>query len=54
MIRNIAESISKIENLQKYRLYLDPKTIKDFWKMGDEIFASLDSIAGKVHKDIHG
>ena len=54
MIRNIAEIISKIENLQKYRLYLDPKTIKDFWKMGDEIFASLDSIAGKVHKDIHG
>jgi len=53
MIREIAEIISKIENLQKHRLYLDPKTIKDFWKMGDEIFASLDSIAGKVRKDIH-
>jgi len=53
MIRDIAEIISKIENLQKHRLYLDPKTIKDFWKMGDEIFASLDSIAGKVRKDIH-
>ena len=53
MIRNIAEIISKIENLQKHRLYLDPKTIKDFWKMGDEIFASLDTIAGRVRKDIH-
>jgi hypothetical protein len=54
IIRNIAEIISKIENLQKYRLYLDPKSIRDFWKMGDEIVASLDSIAGKVRKDIHG
>jgi hypothetical protein len=54
IIRNIAEIISKMENLQKYRLYLDPKSIRDFWKMGDEIFASLDSVAGKVRKDIHG
>lgn len=54
IIKNIAEIISKIENLQKYRLYLDPKSIRDFWKMGDEIFTSLDSVAGKVRKDIHG
>ena len=54
IIRNIAEILSKIDNLQKYRLYLDPKSIRDFWKMGDEIFASLDSIAGKVRKDMHG
>jgi len=52
-IRNIAEIISKIENLQKYRLYLDPKSIRDFWNMGDEVFASLGSIAGMVRKDIH-
>ena len=53
IIKNIAENITKLENLQKYRLYLDPKSIRDFWKLGDEIFASLDSIAGKVRKDIH-
>jgi len=52
-IRNIAEIISKIENLQKHRLYLDPKSIRDFWKMGDEVFTSLGSIAGMVRKDIH-
>lgn len=54
IMKNIAEIISKIDILQKYRLYLDPKSIRDFWKMGDEIFASLDSVAGKVRKDIHG
>ena len=53
IIKNIAVIISKMEDLQKYRLYLDPKSIRDFWKMGDEIFTSLDSIAGKVRKDIH-
>ena len=53
IIGNLSEIISKIENLQKYRLYLDPKSIRDFWKMGDEIFASLDSIAGTVRKGIH-
>jgi hypothetical protein len=52
IIKNIAVVISKMEDLQKYRLYLDPKWIRDFWKMGDEIFASLNSIAEKVHKDI--
>jgi hypothetical protein len=54
IIRNIAEIISKIGTLQKYRLYFDPKSIRDFWKMGDEIFSSLNSIAVKVQKDIHG
>ena len=53
IIRNISVIISKMEDLQKYRLYLDPKSIKDFWKMGDEIFTSLDSIAEKVRKDTH-
>ena len=53
IIKKIAEIMSEIEKLQKYRLYLDPKSIRDFWKMGDEIFASLNSIAGKVRKDIH-
>jgi len=54
IIKNIAEIISKIDILQKYRLYLDPKSIRDFWKKGDEIFSSLDSVAGKVRKDLHG
>ncbi|MCJ7832979.1 MAG: hypothetical protein MUQ20_01160, partial [Deltaproteobacteria bacterium] len=54
IIKNIAEIITKLENLQKYRLYLDPKSIRDFWKLGDEIFSSLDSIAGKVRKEING
>jgi len=53
IIKRIAEIMSEIEKLQKYRLYLDPKSIRDFWKIGDEIFASLDSIAGEVRKDIH-
>lgn len=54
IIKYIAEIILKIDILQKYRLYLDPKSIRDFWEKGDEIFASLYSIAGKVRKDIHG
>lgn len=53
-IKNIEEIVIQLENLQKYRLYLDPKSIRDFWRSGDEIFASLDSIAGKVRKDMHG
>jgi hypothetical protein len=52
IIKNIDEIISKLEKLQKHRLYLDPKSYRDFWKLGDEIFTSLDSIAGKVRKDI--
>lgn len=54
IIKNIAEIISKIDILQKYRLYLDPKSIREFWKNGDEIFSSLDSVAKKVRKDLHG
>jgi hypothetical protein len=50
----IGENMSTIENLQKYRLYLDPKSIRNFWKMGDEIFTSLNSVAGNVRKGIHG
>jgi len=53
IIKNIAVITSKMEDLQKYRLYLDPKSIRDFWKMGDEIFASINSIAGKMRKEIH-
>jgi len=54
IIKNIAVIIAKMEDLQKYRLYFDPKSIRDFWKMGDGVFASLNSIAGKVREDIHG
>jgi ferredoxin-fold anticodon binding domain-containing protein len=54
MIRNIAEIMSKIDKLQKYRLYFDSKSIREFWKVGDEILSSLDSIAGKVRENIHG
>ena len=54
VMKNIAEIISKIDILQKYRSYLDPKSIRDFWKKGDEIFSSLDSVAGKVRKDLQG
>jgi hypothetical protein len=39
--------------LQKHRLYFDDKSYADFWKLGDEIFASLDAIAGEVRNDIH-
>ena len=53
IIKNIAAIISKMEELQKYRLYFDPKSIRGFWEMGDQIFASLGSIAGKARKDIH-
>ena len=53
MVKDIAEIMSRIESLQKYRLYLDSKTIRDFWKMGDEILSSLDFIAEEVRKDLH-
>jgi hypothetical protein len=52
-IKNVDQIISKLEKLQKHRLYLDRKSYTDFWKFGDEIFASLDSIFGKARKDIH-
>jgi hypothetical protein len=38
--------------LQKHRLYFDEKSFTDFWKSGDEIFASLESIAGEVRNDL--
>lgn len=53
IIKNMDQIISRLEKLQKHRLYLDRKSYTDFWKLGDEIFASLDSIIGKVRKDIH-
>jgi len=53
LIENIDQIISKLEKLQKHRLYLDRKSYTDFWKLGDEIFTSLDGIAGKVRKYIH-
>ena len=52
-MENIDQVILKIIKLQKHRLYFDNTSYKDFWKLGDEIFASLDSIAGKVRKHIH-
>ena len=54
MIKNIAEIIAELNNLQKYRLYLDPESYRNFWKSGDEILASLDSIAEEVRKDLQG
>jgi hypothetical protein len=52
-IENIDQIILKIKKLQKHRLYFDGTSYKDFWRLGDEIFASIDSIAGKVRKQIH-
>jgi hypothetical protein len=49
-IELIDQIISNLTALQKHRLYLDRKSYTDFWKSGDEIFASLDSIAGMVRK----
>lgn len=54
MIKNIAEIIAKLNKLQKYRLYLDPESYRNFWKQGDEILASLDSIAEEVRKGMQG
>lgn len=53
VIENIDQIISKLEILQKHRLYLDRKSYTDFWKLGDEIFTSLDAIIGKARKDKH-
>jgi len=53
LIGHIDQTISNLMTLQKHRLYLDGKSYTDFWKLGDEIFASLDAIAGEVRKDIH-
>jgi hypothetical protein len=53
LIEHIDQTISNLMILQKHRLYFDGKSYTDFWKLGDEIFASLDAIAGEVRKDIH-
>lgn len=50
MIERIDQIITNLTTLQKHRLYLDRKSYTDFWKSGDEIFTSLDSIAGMVRK----
>jgi len=52
-IENIDQTISNLGTLQKHRLYFDGKSYTDFWKLGDDIFASLDAIVGEVRKDIH-
>ena len=54
-VENIDQIIPRIKKLQKHRLYLDSKSYKEFWELGDGIFTSLDSITGKVrkHMDSH-
>jgi hypothetical protein len=53
LMEQIDQTISNLMILQKHRLYFDDKSYADFWKLGDEIFASLDAIAGEVRNDIH-
>jgi len=53
LIERIDQTISNLMILQKHRLYFDDKSYADFWILGDEIFASLDAIAGEARKDIH-
>jgi hypothetical protein len=53
VIETIDQVITGIKKLQKHRLYFNGKSYKEFWKLGDEIFASLDVIVRKVLKDIH-
>jgi hypothetical protein len=52
-MEQIDQTISNLMILQKHRLYFDDKSYAEFWKLGDEIFASLDAIAGEVRNDIH-
>ncbi len=52
IIDHIDQTASNLMALQKHRLYLDNKSYNEFWKLGDEIFASLDAITGKVRKDM--
>lgn len=51
MMERLDQIITNLKALQKHRLYLDRKSYTDFWKSGDEIFASLDSIAGMARKN---
>jgi hypothetical protein len=53
LIERIDQTISNLMILQKHRLYFNDNSYADFWILGDEIFASLDAIAGEVRKDIH-
>ena len=53
MFEYIDQILIKIKKLQKHRLYFDGKSYKEFWKLGDEIFTSLDVIVKKVLKEIH-
>ncbi len=53
MIERIDQIITNLTALQKHRLYLDRKSYTDFWKSGDEIFASLDAIAGMARNSIN-
>jgi len=53
IIEHIDQIVSNLMALQKHRLYFDTKSYADFWKSGDEIFASLDDIVGKVRKEVH-
>jgi len=50
MMERIDQIMTNLTALQKHRLYLDRKSYTDFWKFGDEIFASLDAIAGMARK----
>jgi len=50
---HIDQIVSNLKALQKHRLYLDDKSYADFWKLGDEIFASLYAITGNVGKEAH-
>jgi hypothetical protein len=53
IIEHIDQIVSNLMALQKHRLYLDNKSYNEFWKLGDDIFASLNAIAGRVRKDIN-
>lgn len=53
IIEHVDQIASNLIALQKHRLYFDNKSFTDFWNSGDEIFASLDTIARKVRKDKH-
>jgi hypothetical protein len=52
LMEHIDQAISNFIVLQKHRLYFDEKSFTDFWRSGDEIFASLESIAGEVRNDL--
>jgi DNA-binding Lrp family transcriptional regulator len=53
IIEHIDQILSNLMVLQKHRLYFNTKSYTDFWKSGNEIFATLDAIVGKVRKEVH-